>query len=322
MLGAEVFGYSLPPLDPSLYRSIYGGEAANGIFADIRDREILRKELESFAPDVVFHLAAQPIVRESYKSPALTYETNVMGTVNLLEAARSSGGVSGVVVITTDKCYRDMDWEWGYRETDALGGADPYSSSKACAELVCEAWRGSYFNNGKTLIASARAGNVIGGGDWAADRIVPDAIRAFQDDRRLEIRSPKSIRPWQHVMEPLAGYMLLAKRLCDGDARYASAWNFGPLSEGCSRDVETLAGALASAWGGGAGYEFSPDSSFHESRVLRLDSSRAIQDLGWRPKLTFEDTVALTVEWYRRVWRRESALWVIEAQIREYEKRR
>jgi CDP-glucose 4,6-dehydratase len=321
MLGAEVFGYSLPPAEPSLYKSIQGERLSGGIFADIRDRETLKKALVSFDPEVVFHLAAQPLVRESYRSPALTYETNVMGAVNLLEAVRCSSNVSGVVVITTDKCYKDMDWDWGYRETDVLGGADPYSSSKACVELVCETWRRSYFNGGKILAASARAGNVIGGGDWAADRIVPDAVRAFQNNSPLEIRSPKSIRPWQHVMEPLAGYMLLAERLCGGDGQYASAWNFGPLPED-SRDVESLARAIANLWGGGAKYTLAPDASFHESRVLRLDSSKAAHTLGWRPKLSFGEAAALTVEWYRGVFEGNDALPITERQISEYENRR
>lgn len=316
MLGAEVFGYSLPPANPSLYENV-SVKGEHGVFADVRDAEELQREMSDFAPHVVFHLAAQPLVRESYRQPALTYATNVMGTVNLLEAVRNVGTVKSVVVVTTDKCYKDMDWEWGYREIDGLGGADPYSSSKACAELVCEAWRRSYFSNAETLLATARAGNVIGGGDWAADRIVPDAIRAFQKKEPLEIRSPNAIRPWQHVLEPLRGYMALAERLFDGDDSFASAWNFGPRSDD-SCNVESVASRLAELWGEGASYVVRGDRSLHESHLLRLDSSRAAQCLGWSSKLNFGEAISWTVEWYRGVYDGEDALSITQRQICEY----
>jgi CDP-glucose 4,6-dehydratase len=300
MLGAEVFGYSLPPLEPSLYRSAYAENETNGVFADVRDGERLKRELSNFKPDVVFHLAAQPLVRESYREPVLTYATNVMGTVNLLEAVRAAQCVKSVVVITSDKCYKDMDWEWGYRETDDLGGSDPYSSSKACAELACEAWRKSYFEEGKTLLATARAGNVIGGGDWAADRLVPDAIRAFQKKEPLTVRFPKAVRPWQHVLEPLRGYMMLARRLYDGDASCATAWNFGPPTES-AQNVENLARILAELWSDDVKYRTFEDEILKESRLLRLDSGRAVQRLNWNPRLTLMESIRFTVEWYKSV---------------------
>jgi CDP-glucose 4,6-dehydratase len=317
MLGSDVFGYSLPPLEPSFYESVCEDKETRGVFADIRDGKRLKEELGSFNPEIVFHLAAQPLVRESYREPVLTYETNVMGTVNLLEAVRSAGSVKCVVVITTDKCYKDMNWEWGYRETDTLGGADPYSSSKACVELLCEAWRSSFLAKTGAPLATARTGNVIGGGDWAADRIVPDAMRAFQKKVPLVIRSPRAIRPWQHVLEPLYGYMTLAERLYEGDVSCANAWNFGSSADD-SRDVESVASLLAELWGDGARYEVSENSTLHESRLLRLDSSKAAQKLEWRPVFDFEEAVSLTVEWYRRVFDGDLPAAVSGEHIRKY----
>jgi CDP-glucose 4,6-dehydratase len=314
MLGAKVFGYSLPPLEPSLYKSVYANKKTNGVFADVRDGERLRQELSYFRPDVVFHLAAQPLVRESYREPVLTYETNVMGTVNLLEAVRAARCVKSAVVVTTDKCYKDMDWEWGYREMDDLGGADPYSSSKACVELICDAWRKSYFGEGKTLLATARAGNVIGGGDWAADRLVPDAVRAFQKKEPLKIRFPKAVRPWQHVLEPLRGYMMLAQRLYYGDASFAAAWNFGPPAES-SQNVENVARILADFWDGDVEYGAFEDEAFKESKFLRLDCSKAVQKLHWNSRLTFLESIRFTAEWYKSVLNGESAAAETRKQI-------
>jgi CDP-glucose 4,6-dehydratase len=316
-LGAEIFGCSLPPAEPSLFNAAIKDDTKYGIFADIRDAERLTREMARFAPEIVFHLAAQPLVRESYREPGKTYETNVMGTVNLLEAVRQTGTVKSLVVITTDKCYRDMGWEWGYRETDSLGGADPYSSSKACVELLCDAWRRSFFKDGDTLLATARAGNVIGGGDWAPDRIVPDAIRAFQSGGTLEIRSPNAVRPWQHVLEPLYGYLTLAERLYNGDRSCEAAWNFGPSSDE-SRNVRSLVERLSALWGEGAKYTVKPDNSLHESHSLRLDSSRAIQNLAWRPRLGFEEALSMTVGWYRRVFNGEDSLSLTQNQISKY----
>jgi CDP-glucose 4,6-dehydratase len=314
MLEAKVFGYSLPPLEPSLYKGIYMQGETKGVFADIRDGERLKQELSNFKPDVVFHLAAQPLVRESYQKPVLTYETNVMGTLNLLEAVRAVQCVKSVVVVTTDKCYKDMNWEWGYRETDPLGGADPYSSSKACAELVCDAWRKSYFEKSGTLLATARAGNVIGGGDWGADRLVPDAIRAFQKKEPLEIRLPKAVRPWQYVLEPLAGYMALARCLYDGNTSCAVAWNFGPPAES-SRDVESVARILTESWGDNAVYKIVEDRALKESQLLRLDPSRAIQKLDWNSKLTLAESIHFTIEWYKSVLNGSDAMTETKKQI-------
>lgn len=317
-LGAEIFGYSLEPQTPSLYGSAFPQDCMNGVYADIRCADALCREMRAFGPEIVFHLAAQPLVRESYRKPLATYETNVMGTVNLLEAVRSTGTVKSVVIVTTDKCYRDMDWVWGYRESDPLGGADPYSSSKACVELICDAWRNSYFHDTDTLMASARAGNVIGGGDWAQDRLVPDAIRAFQTGVPLTIRSPRSVRPWQHVMEPLRGYMMLAQRLYEGNRACTGAWNFGPSAED-SRNVSELAETLIRFWGIGASYEIAEDSSYHESYQLRLDSAKAAQTLGWRPQLDFSAGVFLAADWYRSTFDGdESPLSMTNAQISQY----
>ncbi|MDR1558149.1 MAG: CDP-glucose 4,6-dehydratase, partial [Clostridiales bacterium] len=316
-LGAEVYGYSLPPLDPSLFKSVTPDGDPRGVFADIRDADKLSEEMAGFEPQIVFHLAAQPLVRESYRQPVLTYGTNVMGSVNLLEAIRGSGSVKSAVVITTDKCYKDMNWERGYRESDTLGGADPYSSSKACVELLCEAWRRSYFNDGRVRLATARAGNVIGGGDWAADRIVPDAMRAFLSGQTLAIRMPDAVRPWQHVLEPLYGYMLLAERLWEGDENCASAWNFGPRADDAV-SVECAARHLCDIWGGGKTYETAKDDGPHESRLLRLDSGRAARELGWTPRYNFTDALKITAEWYKRVSAGEDALSVTLEQIKEY----
>lgn len=317
ILGAKVFGYSLAPQEPSLYSAVFPLGRDDESYADVRDRDRLKQEMTAFSPEIVFHLAAQPLVRESYKEPVVTYETNVMGTVHLLQAARCTDTVKSIVIITTDKCYKDMDWQWGYRETDTLGGADPYSSSKACAELVCDAWRHSYFSKSEVLLASARAGNVIGGGDWAEDRLVPDAIRAFQKGEPLLIRSPGAVRPWQHVLEPLNGYMTLAMSLYGGDHSCACGWNFGPPAEG-SRDVRSVVECLVELWGEGAAYRVTEDHSLHESHLLRLDSSSAIQKLHWQRKFSLEEAITLTVEWYKSVSNKQDPLSATRGQILDY----
>ena len=317
LLGAEVFGYSLEPEEPSLYSQAGLNNYIDEVYADIRDAGRLKDELCRFKPEIVMHLAAQPFVRESYREPLLTYATNVMGTANLLEAVRASSTVKSAVVITTDKCYKNMEWEWGYRESDALGGADPYSSSKACAELVCSAWRESFFKTTDTLLATTRAGNVIGGGDWGRERLIPDAIRAFEKNEPLEIRSPLAIRPWQHVLEPLRGYIMLAERLYNRDAEFACGWNFGP-SPADAKNVKSVVERIVKLWGDGANYKISEDHSLHESRLLMLDSSRAVQKLGWKQRLNFDKASELTVDWYKRVFAGENPLSATAEQIEGY----
>ncbi|WP_231882436.1 MULTISPECIES: CDP-glucose 4,6-dehydratase [Chromobacterium] len=299
-LGARVHGYALPPsARPSLFDAARVGDAAASELADIRDSAALSAALARAEPSIVFHLAAQPLVRQSYADPLGTLSTNVMGTANLLEAARRCPGVEAVVVVTTDKCYENHEWPWAYRESDALGGHDPYSSSKACAELVCAAYRSSY--PGGAPIATARAGNVIGGGDWSADRLVPDLLQAFAEGRSLAIRSPDAVRPWQHVLESLAGYLRLAERLAAGQPDAASAWNFGPADDS-NRPVSWVADTLAGLWGGGGWHRDGADHP-HEAGILRLDSAKARRRLGWTPRWSLEEALSATLDWHR-AWRR------------------
>jgi CDP-glucose 4,6-dehydratase len=303
-LGAEVYGYALrPPTAPNLHDALGLADAVDGEIADVRDLERLRSALRRARPEVVLHLAAQPLVRRSYADPVETYGTNVMGTVHLLEAVRAAEGVRAVVVVTTDKCYENREWAWPYRETDALGGHDPYSNSKAASELVAAAYRSSYFPPADLArhgvgVATARAGNVIGGGDWAEDRLVPDLIRGFGRGERVVIRHPGAVRPWQHVLEPLAGYLTLAQRLHGGDAGACEAWNFGP-AEDDAQPVAFLADRLAERWGDGAGWVHQPGEHPHEANVLRLDWSKARLRLGWRPRWDLEATLERTAAWYR-----------------------
>ena len=301
--GAEVTGYALePPTQPSLFEQARVEEGMTSVIADVRDAARLQEVLHAHQPEVVFHLAAQPLVRYAYEHPLETYATNVMGTAHLLEAARHTDSVRGVVVVTSDKCYENREWAWGYREDEAMGGHDPYSSSKGCAELIVSAYRRSYFSDGGAVVAvaSARAGNVIGGGDWAADRLVPDVMRAFLDGRAVRIRSPHAIRPWQHVLESLSGYLLLAERLCTQSGRtWAEGWNFGP-AEGDARPVGWVVEHLAEHWGEGA--EWIDDSAAdhpHEAHYLKLDASKARARLGWRPRLPLPEALRWTVAWYR-----------------------
>ncbi|AFC31238.1 CDP-glucose 4,6-dehydratase [Paenibacillus mucilaginosus 3016] len=305
-MGAEVTGFSLePPTDPSLFRLSGMAGRMNSIFGDVRDGVQLRCAMEKALPEVVLHLAAQPLVRESYRRPQDTYATNVMGTVNVLEAVRSlhaaGHNVSSVVMVTTDKVYENREWLWGYREDEPLGGYDPYSSSKACAELVTAAYRSSYFPPERyaehgVAIATARAGNVIGGGDWAADRLLPDCFRALERGVEIVIRRPGATRPWQHVLEPLAGYLRLAELLRYRGAAYAEAWNFGPREED-ARTVESIVRQVCRQWGEGAGYRVEEDLSLHEHHLLRLDCSKAWSRLGLRPRWNAEESVAAVLDW-------------------------
>lgn len=297
-LGAEVMGYALePPTDPSLWRLVDIQGQITHQTGDVRDFEALSRFCARAKPDVVFHMAAQPLVQLSYREPIGTYATNVMGTVHLLEAVRSIPSVRVVVVVTSDKCYENRNWMWGYRENEPMGGRDPYSSSKGCAELVTAAYRQSFFANEGAAVVSVRAGNVIGGGDWAADRIVPDFVRARTRGASLEVRNPKATRPWQHVLEPLCGYMTLAQRAWEKDPSLIGGWNFGPNDEDAV-PVEMLISRLEALWEGGR-WTGDPGAHPHEEHFLKLDSSKARALLGWRPRLGLPVALAWTVEWYK-----------------------
>jgi len=300
-LGAKVTGLALePPTSPNLFEvSGLAGEIAS-VKADIRNLDRVSAVFREHQPEVVFHLAAQSLVREAYRDPVETFSTNVAGTVNCLEAVRACDSVRAAVIVTTDKCYRNRGWSRGYRESDELGGDDPYAASKACAELVTHAYRSSFFEprQDAALVASARAGNVIGGGDWALHRLVPDAIRSFASAQPLQLRNPESTRPWQHVLEPLAGYLILAERLHRRDRSAATAWNFGPDAEAV-RTVSWVAGELSRRWGEGATWRHDRSAQPHEAAVLALDSSKARAQLGWQPVLALEAALDWVVEWYR-----------------------
>jgi len=300
-LGAEVTGYALePPTNPSLFELARVAVGARSIIGDVRDLSPLKDAMASCSPEVVIHMAAQPLVRDSYQRPVETYATNVMGTVHVLEAVRSLHGVRAVINVTTDKCYANVGSSRGYREMDALGGTDPYSSSKACSEIVSSAYRASYFAQAEhgPALATARAGNVFGGGDWADDRLVPDIVRAFEHGRPACIRYPNAIRPWQHVFEPLRGYLILGERLFEEGLAYAEAWNFGPGDED-ARSVQWVAGRMAELWGHGATWRLDGRRHPHEAAVLKLDVAKARSRLSWRPTLSLEAGLDLTVDWYR-----------------------
>lgn len=318
-LGAEVTGYALPaPTDPSLFESARIADVIQHVEGDVRDLGSLRAAVERARPEVIFHLAAQPLVRLSYDEPVETYATNVMGTVHLLEAARQVSGVQAIVCVTSDKCYENREWVWPYRETDPMGGHDPYSSSKGCAEIVTAAYRSSYFMQGGPAVASVRAGNVIGGGDWALDRLVPDLVRAFEAGVSPLIRSPEAVRPWQHVLEALGGYLMIAERLLAGERSFADAWNFGPADED-ARPVSWIVERMRNAWGGGAGEALADTGPRpHEAGLLRLDCSKARGALGWRPALTLEQALGWIVAWHKAVGTGKDARLVTQAQIADY----
>jgi len=302
-LGAKVAGYSLEaPTDPAHWSLLK--LPIQETIGDIRDVVELEKMVSAFQPEIVFHLAAQPLVRESYRIPAETFAANVVGSVNVYEACRKAGSVRAVVSITTDKVYKNREWEWGYREVDPFGGFDPYSASKACAEIATESYRDSFWPTSKfgsshrTLLATARAGNVVGGGDWAADRLVPDLMRAAASNGVATIRNPESTRPWQHVLEPLSGYLLLGRRLLEGGVEFAEGWNLGPSDDGVVK-VRTVVERMAKAWDA-VRVEFRPEANApHEARLLKLDCSKAKDRLGWKPVWNGLDTVEVTAAWYR-----------------------
>ncbi len=322
-MGARVTGYALPaPTDPSLFEAAGIGGLVRSVIADVRDYDALLAAMREAQPDVVFHLAAQPLVRYSYDHPVETYATNVMGTVHLLEAVRALGSVKAVVAVTSDKCYENREWVYPYRETDPMGGHDPYSNSKGCAELVAAAYRASYFPAARlaehgTGVATVRAGNVIGGGDWALDRLIPDLVRAFEAGEAPVIRSPGAVRPWQHVLEALQGYVEIAERLLGGEARFAEAWNLGPADED-ARPVAWIVGRMAAAWGVESGWRDWQGEIPHEAGLLKLDCSKARAELGWRPRLGLEQAIDYIVSWHKAVAGGESALEVSRRQIRDF----
>ncbi|CAH1208477.1 CDP-glucose 4,6-dehydratase [Paenibacillus allorhizoplanae] len=302
-MGAKVAGYALqPPTSPSLFELCnIEGLLEKSTIADIRDLESIKKAVSDFKPEIVIHMAAQPLVRDSYKIPVETYSINVMGTVNVFEAIRTTESVKAVVNVTTDKCYENKEWEWGYRENERLGGYDPYSNSKACSELVTSAYRNSFFNPEKynehgVAIASARAGNVIGGGDWAVDRLIPDCVRSLLLAEEIVIRNPNSIRPWQHVLEPLSGYLLLAEKLYMHGVQYAEGWNFGP-SDNDAKPVSWIVDKICDIWGESSHYRIDGGSHPHEAHYLKLDCSKAKSLLNWQPRWELERTLKSIVYW-------------------------
>ncbi len=320
MLGARVTGYALaPPTSPNLFDLAGVAREMSSMHADVCDPARLREAIAAAQPQVVIHMAAQSLVRQSYLDPVGTYATNVSGTVNLLEAVRHTPAVRVVIVVTSDKCYENKDWARGYREDDALGGYDPYSSSKGCAELVTAAYQRSFWQARESpASATVRAGNVIGGGDWAADRLVPDVLAAFSADRPVMIRNPGAVRPWQHVLEPLAGYLLLAEKLWDEAQTFSGAWNFGP-ADADSRPVSWVVERLASAWGRGATWKFDGGEHAHEAAQLALDSAKARKHLSWRPRLTLEVALDWVVEWHRAYLKGSDLRKMCEAQILRYQ---
>lgn len=318
-LGAKVYGLSLPPEEPSLFAAARLSALVDNHYADIRELKSVMATMERVRPEVVFHLAAQSLVRRSYREPVETYATNVMGTVHALAAATAIDSVRSVIVVTSDKCYENRETSRAYREDEAMGGHDPYSSSKGCAELVTAAWRKSYCGRTRPNlgIASARAGNVIGGGDWAQDRLIPDCIRALQSGEVIGIRNPSSVRPWQHVLEPLCGYLTLAERLTDRPDTYGEAWNFGPLDED-AQPVRWIADRVVRIWGSSARWEKIPGDHLHEAAVLRVDAAKARRCLGWSAALGLETAVDWTIAWYKNVLGGKSALSMTEEQIDRY----
>ncbi|MBP2665399.1 MAG: CDP-glucose 4,6-dehydratase [Firmicutes bacterium] len=322
-LGAEVTGYALPPpTQPSLYELGRIDGLVNSVIGDVRDAAALKQALIKAQPEIVIHMAAQALVRESYKNPADTYATNVMGTVHLLEAVRACSTVKAVVNVTTDKCYENKEWIWGYRENEPMGGYDPYSNSKACSELVTASYQSSFFNPDEYAshgvgIASARAGNVIGGGDWATDRLIPDCISALLGNEPIRIRNPNSIRPWQHVLEPLGGYLSLAQQLYEAGPAFAAGWNFGPNDQD-AKPVEWIVQKLCDTWGKDSAYVIDEGPHPHEANYLKLDCSKARHLLGWQPRWSLDTALVKIVEWVRAYQRQEDLREVCFRQIREY----
>jgi CDP-glucose 4,6-dehydratase len=322
-LGARVTGYALePPSNPSLFEVARVAQGLSSLLGDVRDLEHLSNEVERSGAEILIHMAAQSLVRKSYADPVTTYATNVMGTVHVLEAARRVDSVRVIVNVTSDKCYENREWLWGYREDEPMGGFDPYSSSKGCSELVTAAYRRSFFSGSpaRVAIASARAGNVIGGGDWATDRLVPDFLRAIRANGKLIIRNPEAIRPWQFVLDPLCGYLLLAQAIWKKPTEFADAWNFGPPSED-ERPVRWIARRLVELWGHDAQWETHQTNHAHEASFLKLDCSKARARLGWRPRTNLDDALNEVVHWFRALLDGADMRDVTVRQIANYERR-
>jgi CDP-glucose 4,6-dehydratase len=322
-LGAEVYGYALePPTKPSLFELANVSQLVTSIIGDVRDYEYLLATFQKYKPEIVIHMAAQPLVRESYKNPRDTYEINVMGTVNVLEAARYMDSIRVILNITTDKCYENREWLWGYRENEPMGGYDPYSNSKGCSELLTASFRSSFFNpkdynkHGLAL-ASARAGNVIGGGDWAEDRLIPDFIRAIIRGDKVKIRSPYAIRPWQHVLEPLTGYLTLCENLYKEGPAFAEGWNFG-ADDRDAQNVNWIISKICELWGDHAAYEIDKAPQPHEATYLKLDCSKAKARLNWYPAWTIEKTLESIVEWTKAYLENKNMHQVCVNQIQDY----
>ena len=299
-MGAYVKGYALEPNTfPNLFTQANVAHNMHSEIGDITDLNHIAESMKAFNPEVLIHMAAQPLVRLSYQEPVLTYATNVMGTVNVLEAARKCSNLKAIVSVTTDKCYENKEWAWGYRENEAMGGHDPYSSSKGCAELVTAAYRKSFFNDeNSAFLASARAGNVIGGGDWSADRLIPDILRAFEKKEPVIVRNPLSTRPWQHVLEPISGYLVLAQHLFEEGSNIAEGWNFGPKEEDC-KSVSWILDKMVTNWGKGVSWELDKNNNPHEAGYLKLDCSKAAMRLNWLPKWNLEYTLGSIINWHQ-----------------------
>ncbi|AZZ36567.1 CDP-glucose 4,6-dehydratase [Bdellovibrio sp. qaytius] len=298
-MGAEVCGYALkPPTEPALYDMAQVGNGMKSVIADIADYDKVLQTVKDFKPEIVFHMAAQPLVRYSYEAPVETYRTNVMGTVNILDACLKVEGIKAVINVTTDKCYENYEWIWGYKETDRLGGSDPYSNSKGCSEMVTQSYRKSFYEKKKIPIASARAGNVIGGGDWARDRLLPDLMMSIISKKKLVIRNPKSTRPWQHVLEPLSGYLVLAQKMYETQSLELDSFNFGPHDDE-AQNVEYIVKQLLSKWDDNAGYEVIP-SDIIEATYLKLDCSKAKSVLNWKSKLTINQCLDMIIDWNKK----------------------
>lgn len=316
-LGAEVHGYALAPdQEPALYDALQLDSAMSSNLADICDRESLKTTVDAFLPEVVFHMAAQSLVRPSYDSPFETYQTNVMGTVNVLESVRQQPAVKAVVVVTSDKCYENTERAWPYTENDRLGGHDPYSNSKACAELVTASYRASFFNDTATAVATVRAGNVIGGGDWSVHRLIPDMIRAWQSGTEMTVRHPSAVRPWQHVLEPLSGYMTLAQKLVEHGSTYAEAWNFAP-EQASMQPVQHLLDFASDVFSGFT-WQSEANPQQHEAQMLMLDASKAQKELGWEPRWSLNTALEKTFDWYQAFYAGEDIRALCDCQIEAF----